>query len=187
MTIIRGSALDKHWEGLDNETKQYLCCQIWELIYQLRQIPQKPELKHLFQCGADGSQTQDPLIEEFQQPSRPLETDLQLRTRIYERYIRFGGTRYKDQLLDMLPHSSSSIFTHGDIALRNIMVDEQFQITGLLDWEFSGWYPDYWEYAQIMKPACMNGDWQSWMDATAPQKWDISGISAARRILFEHT
>ncbi|KKZ62994.1 hypothetical protein EMCG_02706 [[Emmonsia] crescens] len=29
MTIIQGSALDKHWEGLDNETKQSLCCRIW--------------------------------------------------------------------------------------------------------------------------------------------------------------
>lgn len=184
MAIIPGSPLGKHWESLDDETKRSLCHQTWKLIAKLRQIPRKPELEHLFQCAADGSQTLDPLIEDFQQPPRPLECDLQLRFRIYERYIRFGGSRYKDQLFDMLPHSSSSVFTHGDIAPRNIMVDENYQITGLLDWEFSGWYPDYWEYAQIMRPACQTGDWQSWMDATAPQKWDISGINAARRILF---
>ncbi|KAK2787593.1 hypothetical protein FQN53_005043 [Emmonsiellopsis sp. PD_33] len=187
MTIIPGTTLEKHWEGLDDdddEIKQSICRQIWELLSQLRQIPQKPELSHLFQCAADGSHTRDPMIEDFQQPARPLETDLQLRTRIYERYIRCGGSRYKDQLFDMLPHSSSSVFTHADIAPRNIMVDERHQITGLVDWEYSGWYPDYWEYAQIMRPSCLNRDWQAWMDATAPQKWDLSGINAARRILF---
>lgn len=174
MTIIPGSSLEKHWVSLDHKTKRSLCLQTWDLIAKLRQIPQKPELKHLFQCATDGSQTLDLLIENFQQPPRPLETDLQLRSRIYERYIRFGGSRYKDQLFEMLPHSSSSIFTHGDIAPRNIMVDEKYQITGLVDFENSGWYPDYWEYAQIMRPACRTGDWQSWMDDTAPQKWDIS-------------
>ncbi|KAI2039405.1 hypothetical protein LOZ02_002163 [Ophidiomyces ophidiicola] len=113
-----------------------------------------------------------------------IQSDLQLRSRICERYIRFGGQRYKDLLFGMLPCSRSSVYTHGDIAPRNIMVDEKYQISGVLDWEFSGWYPEYWEYAQIMRPACETGDWQSWMDATAPQRWDISGINAARRMLF---
>ncbi|QSS53212.1 hypothetical protein I7I53_00395 [Histoplasma capsulatum var. duboisii H88] len=84
----------------------------------------------------------------------------------------------------MLPHSSSSVFTHVDIAPRNIMVDENYQITGLVDWKYAGWYPDHWEYVQIMRPARQTGYWQSWMDATAPQIWDIRGIAAARRILF---
>ncbi|KKZ65090.1 hypothetical protein EMCG_01330 [[Emmonsia] crescens] len=179
MTIIPGSSLDKHWKNLDDITKQSLCCQTWDLISMIQQVPQKPELKHIFQCAADGSPTLDPLIQDIQQPPTPLETNSQLQSRIYKRYIHFGGSRYKNQLLDMLPHSSFSVFTHADIAPRNIMVNENYQITGLLDWEYSGWYPDYWEYAQIMRPACQTGDWQSWMDATAPQKWDISGIAAA--------
>jgi aminoglycoside phosphotransferase (APT) family kinase protein len=45
----------------------------------------------------------------------------------------------------MLPHSDVSVFTHGDIAPRNIMVDETYRITGILDWEEGGWYLDYWE------------------------------------------
>ncbi|EER41151.1 predicted protein [Histoplasma capsulatum H143] len=33
------------------------------------------------------------------------------------------------------------------------MVDENYQITGLVDWKYAGWYPDHWEYVQIMRPA----------------------------------
>jgi aminoglycoside phosphotransferase (APT) family kinase protein len=38
----------------------------------------------------------------------------------------------------MLPHSELSVFTHGDIALRNILVDEQNNVTGVIDWEYAG-------------------------------------------------
>jgi hypothetical protein len=63
------------------------------------------------------------------------------------------------------------------------MVDESAHITGIIYWELAGWYPDYWEYANIMKPSG-DADWQSWMHRTAPQQWDITGIMAARRVLF---
>jgi aminoglycoside phosphotransferase (APT) family kinase protein len=43
----------------------------------------------------------------------------------------------------MLPRSEHSVFTHADIAPRNVMVDEQKNITGILDWESAGWYPEY--------------------------------------------
>lgn len=99
--------------------------------------------------------------------------DSELRVRIYERYLHFGGRRFESQLPDMLPRSYSSVFTHADIAPRNIMVDEQNKVTGILDWE----------YAQIMRPA-FEGDWSMWMDRTAPQTWDLNGINAARRVLF---
>ncbi|KIM46569.1 hypothetical protein M413DRAFT_441655 [Hebeloma cylindrosporum] len=36
------------------------------------------------------------------------------------------------------------VLTHGDLAARNIMVDNG-EITGILDWETLGWYPDFWE------------------------------------------
>ncbi|KAI1473445.1 kinase-like protein [Daldinia eschscholtzii] len=41
------------------------------------------------------------------------------------------------------------VFTHGDINLRNVLVDEKSgRLSGIVDWETSGWYPDYWEYTK---------------------------------------
>ncbi|KAJ5238448.1 Aminoglycoside phosphotransferase [Penicillium chermesinum] len=37
------------------------------------------------------------------------------------------------------------VFTHSDIAPRNILV-EGGHVTAILDWEDAGWYPAYWEY-----------------------------------------
>jgi hypothetical protein len=183
MTLISGSPLEGRWDELDEKTKKSVCLQIWDLISKIRNIEPSLELKDLVQCAADGSPTRDPLLEDLQEPARPLISDSELRARIFERYLHCGGRRFKSELPDMLPRSSSSVFTHADIAPRNIMIDDQNKITGILDWEYAGWYPDYWEYAQIMRPAFW-GDWSMWMDQTAPQRWDISGINAARRVLF---
>ncbi|EFQ97358.1 hypothetical protein MGYG_00397 [Nannizzia gypsea CBS 118893] len=183
MTFIEGVTLEKKWNTLDEESKRSVCLQVWNMISQIRTIPRPPELKGLFQCAADGSLTRSPLLADLEDPARPLKSDPDLRARIFERYLHFGGRRYEHELPDMLPRSNRSVFTHADIAPRNIMIDEQNNITGILDWEYAGWYPDYWEYAQILRPAFW-GDWSEWMDLTAPQKWDLSGINAARRVLF---
>ena len=63
---------------------------------------------------------------------------------------------------------------------RNIIIDEAGKITALLDWESSGWFPDYWEFSQMMKfcdPA--SHEWQHWMERTKPKPWDITGIRKA--------
>jgi hypothetical protein len=57
-------------------------------------------------------------------------------------YVHFHGDTFDVGVLPELPKSDTSAFTHADIAPRNIMVD-QGRITGLIDSEDSGWFPDY--------------------------------------------
>jgi aminoglycoside phosphotransferase len=40
------------------------------------------------------------------------------------------------------------VFTHADLNPRNILVDENMKICGIVDWECAGWYPEYWEYTK---------------------------------------
>jgi len=42
------------------------------------------------------------------------------------------------------------VFTQGDLAARNILVREG-RIIALLDWEYAGWYPVYWEYVFALR------------------------------------
>jgi aminoglycoside phosphotransferase len=39
------------------------------------------------------------------------------------------------------------VFTHSDLTLRNILVKDG-RISGVVDWENAGWYPEYWEYTK---------------------------------------
>jgi Phosphotransferase enzyme family len=50
------------------------------------------------------------------------------------------------------------VFTHGDLDPRNILV-ENGRVSGIVDWEQAGWYPEYWEYIKTMW-GCIN-TWES--------------------------
>ncbi|KZT50137.1 hypothetical protein CALCODRAFT_522097 [Calocera cornea HHB12733] len=39
-----------------------------------------------------------------------------------------------------------TVFMHGDLSPRNIMI-QRGRLSGLIDWETSGWMPPYWEHA----------------------------------------
>lgn len=63
----------------------------------------------------------------------------------------------------MLSQKRHSIcFTHADLHLRNIMVRDG-SITGIIDWEFSGWYPEYWEFAKALYVWRWQNDWVDYL------------------------
>lgn len=49
-------------------------------------------------------------------------------------------------------------FTHSELNPRNILVDRiaapcgayRWIVTGIVDWEFAAYYPEYWEYTKAM-------------------------------------
>lgn len=58
--------------------------------------------------------------------------------------------------------------THGDIRPDNILVQyvtpDMLKISGLVDWELSGAYPEYWEYVKSLAGVnCDSSDWFSYL------------------------
>lgn len=51
------------------------------------------------------------------------------------------------------------VFTHGDLNPFNIMVRGN-KVVGIIDWEFSGWYPYYWEYTAAWYGSLTRQAWQ---------------------------
>ncbi|KAJ0121945.1 Uncharacterized protein J7T55_002456 [Diaporthe amygdali] len=46
------------------------------------------------------------------------------------------------------PEQYSIKFTHADLRPNNILIKDG-HITAIIDWEFAGWYPEYWEYTKM--------------------------------------
>lgn len=42
------------------------------------------------------------------------------------------------------------VFTHADLHPSNILVDAG-KLSGIVDWQFAGFYPAYWEYTKAMR------------------------------------
>lgn len=42
------------------------------------------------------------------------------------------------------------VFSHGDPPFHNILV-RNGRITGILDWEYAGWFPEHWDFCKSMQ------------------------------------
>lgn len=51
------------------------------------------------------------------------------------------------------------VFTHADLNPGNILVRGD-DVVGIIDWEFSGWYPHYWEYTSAWYGNLTRTGWQ---------------------------
>ncbi|OJJ51439.1 hypothetical protein ASPZODRAFT_57156 [Penicilliopsis zonata CBS 506.65] len=74
-------------------------------------------------------------------------------------------TAYQDALQlarGMRKLSHPIVFTHGDLKPHNIMV-KGGRITGFLDWESAGWYPDYWDFTTALRFTLEDFWWYSFM------------------------
>ncbi|KAL2194284.1 hypothetical protein P885DRAFT_71594 [Corynascus similis CBS 632.67] len=73
------------------------------------------------------------------------------------------------------------VMTHGDLHPRNIMVRwepdreesdapskgtecKRIRITALIDWELSGWYPEYWEFVKALSTINPRGKLVDWFE-----------------------
>ena len=66
-----------------------------------------------------------------------------------------------DPYRQALPDDSNIVFTHSDLHPSNILVspEKPRSIVSILDWQQSGWYPDYWEFCKAEYTADPVSDW----------------------------
>lgn len=73
---------------------------------------------------------------------------------------------WKD-LLEMMKRQDGPwappVFAHGDLNPSNILVRDG-KVVGIIDWECSGWYPQYWEYTSAWFGNVTRTGWQSDLD-----------------------
>ncbi len=71
---------------------------------------------------------------------------------------------------DWLPDTGNICLTHGDLTIDNIIVLSEehgaYHITGIIDWEQAGWYPEYWEYFKLYYGVEIDHKWRTegWAD-----------------------
>jgi len=42
------------------------------------------------------------------------------------------------------------VFTYSDVTQQDIIIKDN-KVVGLVDWEYAGWYPEYWEYVKFFE------------------------------------
>ncbi|KAE8344096.1 hypothetical protein BDV24DRAFT_149046 [Aspergillus arachidicola] len=132
----------------------YIASQLKEYLCQLRQISHRNYIG-----SADLGPVTDPILERRHNKG-PFNSEEAFNNAIIEVYQSTAPKRHiKSFLAGMLSQKRHQIvFTHGDLRLQNIMVNNG-HVSGIVDWELSKalyvwkWYNDWTDYLlQVLEP-----------------------------------
>ena len=168
MEYIDGDNLEKIWKELSQEQKLAIAEQLRGFICQLR------ELKGDYIGSINGGQALDLRIQEIRGGPFTSEAEFNnfLLSGIFPRIPRI----YRDIAQRSLQTDHDIVFTHADLAPRNIMVKDGC-IVAIIDWECAGWYPEYWEYLKAFHNVDMASDWVEFVPHIFPRAYEKELIS----------
>ncbi|KAG5928564.1 hypothetical protein E4U42_000434 [Claviceps africana] len=144
MTKVPGMGLWTCIDGLSHSEERALVHDLQEALSQLRAIPKQvaPEYAitnaigkacydgRISVCAPDDPEQGEfvgPFVDEAAFHNR-------LRIRALPNFSQRNGHRI--------------LFTHGDLNMRNVLMHNG-RFSGIVDFEMSGWYPEYWEYTKV--------------------------------------
>ncbi|KAM0557028.1 hypothetical protein ACHAPJ_005708 [Fusarium lateritium] len=166
MSLVPGETLRDAWSSLTANDKASLQTKLRDIVGFLRRLTQTPEII--------GSVNRGPLQDRFfriDDEKGPLSTIKEFNDWLFAIATRqdpqpgkeIQGLDHPDMYRDMLPDHGNIYFTHGDLTLGNIMVSgspDSYVITGIIDWEQAGWYPEYWEYCKLLLGVELGHEWR---------------------------
>ncbi|KAG6262108.1 hypothetical protein E4U49_003360 [Claviceps purpurea] len=171
---IPGMNLEDAWPELDCFQKQDISCQIDVLLAELRSFP-VPE--HACLGDVAGGACRD-LRRSQRVSTKPIKSVVE-----FEDFIFKGSTTatpiYIGLLRGLMPLSNKIVFTHGDIRPANIMVrrdDGTWRVTAIIDWEISGFYPEYWDAVKSTNSLTSgeNFDWYKYIpQSISPNRYPV--------------
>jgi aminoglycoside phosphotransferase (APT) family kinase protein len=148
-TFIPGLDLERAWPRLDASQKSSISTQLDTLFSDLRSLP-VPENRP--PGGVNGDGCKDARRVARVNPDPILDVG-QFEEFIFSRSKR-ASPLYTRFLRRFIPADAMKcVFTHGDVRPANIMVhldeDGAWKVAGVIDWERSGFYPEYWESVKV--------------------------------------
>lgn len=147
MTFISGLDLEEAWPQLEDHQKRDISSQLDVILSDLRSLP-FPKNQSL--GGVQGEGCKD-ARRNIRASSTPIMSPKEFEDFIFSN-PNCGSSVYLKFLRSFCPSDQpvpECVFTHGDIRPANIKVtqneDGSWKVLGRMDWEYSGFYPAYWE------------------------------------------
>ncbi|KLJ09448.1 hypothetical protein EMPG_15138 [Blastomyces silverae] len=180
MSHIPGMTLTQAWPSLSHEEKSSVQHQLDKIFHRLRTLRQNDG--NVF-GGVCGEGVKDLRVDEcalFKGITTVRKfNDLQFSARHH------GSSTYVEFLRSFLENDHSisihgTVFTHGDVRTDNIMVKQApnglYIVTGIIDWEYSDFYPEYYECTGLTRTLSLvhENDWYLYLpESISPSQFPV--------------
>ncbi|KAM5469949.1 hypothetical protein MferCBS49748_002711 [Microsporum ferrugineum] len=142
MELVDGQTLDCAWPGLNEEQRQSIVKEFTVYVEQLRGLipPKEGAVGSTKMCAGYDHRLGHCRFGPFDSISD------------FHSHVRRGEPlEFWDEAVSLVHKRSSSYTTkycHADLCPNNVLAKDG-KIVAIIDWEFAGWYPEYWEYTKI--------------------------------------
>ncbi|KAJ5231027.1 hypothetical protein N7489_011735 [Penicillium chrysogenum] len=189
MQYMRGRTLEEAWESLEHNERDIVCHQLRTAFNNLRQLEQDPSDTFI------GNIMRSPLYDRALHLNYLSEAGPFTSVHEFHEWFTFLPRRpmpdphsvpiepFRHELFD----DSSIKFTHGDLHRSNIILtpSKPYRLLAVVDWEQSGWLPEYWEARKAQYTAFHREKWSTkylpmildqYASTADPWDWYISAM-----------
>jgi aminoglycoside phosphotransferase (APT) family kinase protein len=164
MDYIPGNRLDEAWDNMQPDQKLLVARELHQHVSQLRKL--KGEY-----IGAVG-RGKAVVGQYISLEGGPFDSEQLFNEFILSDIVRAAPDILRHYAKFALGDNHEIVFTHSDLAPRNILVNEEGHITAILDWEDAGWYPEYWEYFKALQHLKPMQDWPDYLSHILPPRYE---------------
>ncbi|KAE8352475.1 kinase-like protein [Aspergillus coremiiformis] len=141
MTCVPGRPIGQVMDAMSDEQVKQAVNDLKNYILELREIRNNTGEFRI--CNSQGGGILDWRIPDSQRE--------ELRFRSEDDFNKYLTHLFVEEIRKRAAKSHDThheiFFTHGDLNPRNILA-ENGRISGIVDWENAGWFPEYWEYTK---------------------------------------
>ncbi|KAF4445642.1 phosphotransferase enzyme family protein [Fusarium austroafricanum] len=144
MEHVNGTSLEKVWPVMGRDDKHSICRELGMIHQRLRQLEQDPE---------------DPFVGPF----ATVRNFHDWFTFLHRKPMPDPYSVPVEPFRHDLPDDCAIKFTHGDFHRSNIIVTPSppYHTLAIVDWEQSGWLPEYWESRKAQYTAWRTEEWST--------------------------
>ncbi|OCH85877.1 kinase-like protein [Obba rivulosa] len=170
MSRLPGRPLNEVYRDITPEVESFLSAQLSRILAPLRALPPPSDAV----SGWDNSPVYCERVAFGSPPVGPWESVTAFHQELMARARRLVVPEEKAEVVhDVVQRAHSRpqriCLTHNDLGAHNVLVDANWKITGIIDWEVCAWMPEYWELTKgTFLVQYRKGRWNRVMTAVFP-------------------
>ncbi|CAK4034526.1 Hypothetical predicted protein [Lecanosticta acicola] len=164
MSLVPGITLSQVWTDLDQAEKSSVASDLRQIVVKLRSVTRSSDQQLI------GSINGGAVLDNFFRGTKeggPYDSVREFNNALSSAAvpeILAVGDGFEDPYRELLGDEHPVYLCHADLNLTNVMVSGSAgsrSVSGIIDWDQSGWYPEYWEYCKMAISIHYEHEWRT--------------------------
>lgn len=177
MTHVPGVTLYSRWPTLNASQKKMVANQLNDMLLALRAVPWSPGTP----LGSIASPHICKDTRKWTRSSGVIYSEAEFNNFLLRCPRQGFSTSYVTWLHSRLRHDHRIVLTHGDLNPKNIILldgaRDTVSISGVVDWEMGGWYPEYWDSLKALNTRGPDDDSDWWISLPEPINQHVAEVA----------